>query len=576
VTDAGAPQEGADPASVAYQRAIMLAEVGHFEEALAVVEEALGEFPDDLRLRGAEASILLNLGRTREGRDILLELIGEQPEWAWAYLQLSVAEVVLDDLAAARTAADRALQIEPNQAKYHVQVAALAATGTISKADRALALERAASALELEPDVPDTLLSIAKIHRALGDTDAAKAFVARGLAIAPDDQDLHYFNAVLAGDYTKTTTYDYNGIFHLANQVGAMGDVLGMSPGNVDANQVLYGRVWGQLLRLVDAPLVAIAIVAISVGYFMGTGPTLNLLYVGAGFAAAIPLFRVVTTWAVLRRAPKGYLRRMVRGGRDAGARLGTTWFAVGAGVVGIVGLVFLREASLVRFLLLLLAVGAIAGGIGAVLWTKRYLDEAVEAGFFTATTRGFRTVKITRKGANTRFGWRCFVVLVAGVPAAMILNMTRADASPVLLIAMVAWAAPAVYELWRLRRISLQLAEDVDAPDGVTPSLIGGPLMVFATLLLAATAVFAIVRAPWAPSDRDAAGVYVQTATTGTSECTGRPASRLGCILRENEERMDELIEDMEGIEVPEIPDFEVPEIVVPTLPPVPEVVAP
>jgi hypothetical protein len=67
---------------------------------------------------------------------------------------------------------------------------------------------------------------------------------------------------------------------------------------------------------------------------------------------------------------------------------------------------------------------------------------------------------------------------------------------------------------------------------------------------------------------ERDAAGVYEPTNGSSTSDCTGRPASRLACIMDEHQERTDEIVEDLEQIE---IPDIEVPEITVPTMPPLP-----
>jgi hypothetical protein len=578
VSQETAPQP--DPAAAAVQRASMLADVGRYDDALQTVDEALGSFPDDARLLLVEGWLLLKLGRAAEAREVLAAVVASQPNQAWGMHLLSFAEAMLDNLPAARTAADRALELEPNAARYHLRVGYFAAQAPVSKADRALAHEQIASALELEPDAPATLLSAAEISRDLGEIEQAKEYVARGLAQAPEDQDLHYFRAVLAGEYTPTGPRDYGGLVHAANQVTALGEVLGMAPGNVEAGQVLFGRVWGQLLRLVDTPLIMIAVVALSIGWFMGSGPSLHNIYWGAGFAVLWPIFRLITTRTVLSRAPKGYLRRMTHGGADARLRLTGSFATLGVGVVGVLSLLWLREASLVRWLLLLLVLASIVGAAASVLWYRRYFDAAIESGIFAPTDLGFRSAKLARKSIAQSLGWRAFVLLVAGIPAAMMGSLTRADAAPVFLLAVVAWVSPLVYALWRTRVIASRLADEDHAPPGVRPSVVGGPVAGFVSLAIAAVAVLTVAQAPWLPSDRDVAETYVQIDSTSDlyDDCQGRPASRLACVIDKNQERIDEITEDLEQIEVPEfeVPDIDIPEITVPTFTSPPPVVAP
>lgn len=544
-----------DPAAAAVQHASMLADVGRYGDALEVIDEALGSFPDDPRLLGVEGWLLLKLGRAAEARDVLVAVVASQPGQAWGMHLLSIAEAMLDNVPAARTAADRALELEPDTARYHLQVAYLAARAPVSKGDRALAHERIASALELEPDAPATLLSAAEISRELGEVEQAKKYVARGLAQAPDDQGLHFFRAVLVGEYTPVGPRDYSGLTHAADQVTALGEVLGMAPGNVEAGQVLFGRVWGQLLRLVDTPLIMIAVVALSIGLVMGSGPSLHSIYWGAVFALLWPLFRLVTTRTVLSRAPKGYLRRMTHGGADARLRRTASLVTLGVGVVGVLSLLWLREASLVRWLLLLLVLASIVGAVASVLWYRRYFDAAIESGIFAPTDLGFRSSRLARTSIAQSLGWRLFVLLVAGIPAAIMSNLTRGDAAPVFLLAVVAWVSPLVYALWRTRVIASRLANEDHAPPGVRPSVVGGPLAGFVSLAVAAVAVLAVVQAPWLPSERDEAGTYVYIESTSDlyDDCQARPASRLACVIDKNQERMDEITEDLERIEVPE-----------------------
>ncbi|MDO7883099.1 tetratricopeptide repeat protein [Salinibacterium soli] len=567
MTGAGASgaSEPIDPAVLALRKAKALGDLGKLDDALTAAEEGLRHAPDDTALLTLEAWLLLKAERPAEAKPLLVELVAAQPEDALCLFLLSVAHSSLGDLKDARLAADRALELDPQTARYHLQIALLAVEGPISAADRELAIARVASALELEPESPSTLRSAAEIYRSLGDTDAAKGFVARGLAVAPQDQSLLFMRAVLIGDYTPTSATDQGGLPHVANQVTALGELLGMAPDNVQAGQVLFGRVWGQLLRLVDTPLIMIAIVALSVGAAMGSGPSLHNIYWGAGFAVVWPLFRVITTRSVLSKAPRGYLRRMTRGGADARLRLTASVVTVGIGVVGVLCLLWLREASLVRWLLLLLVVGAVVGAAASVLWYRRYFDAAIESGIFAPTELGFRSARIARSSIARSLTWRVVVLVLAGIPAAMISVLTRADAAPVLMLAVAAWVSPLVYALWRTRAIASRLADVDHAPPGVRPSLVGGPVAGVVSLAVAAVAVLAIVQAPWLPSERDAAGTYIQVDSTSDlyDDCTGRYASRLTCIVDKNEERIEEMNDDLDELD---IPDFDVP-----TLPPLP-----
>ncbi|MGX5681679.1 tetratricopeptide repeat protein [Schumannella luteola] len=571
MTDAGA-SEPLDPAVIALRKAKALGDLGKLDDALAAAEEGLRHAPDDTALLTLEAWLLLKAERPADAKPLLVELVAAQPEDALCMFLLSVAHSSLGDLKDARLAADRALELDPQTARYHLQIAFLAVEGLISAADRELAIARVASALELEPESPSTLRSAAEIYRALGDTDAAKGFVARGLAVAPQDQSLLFMRAVLIGDYTPTSATDQGGLPHVANQVTALGELLGMAPDNVQAGQVLFGRVWAQLLRLVDTPLIMIAVVALSVGIAMGTGPSLHNIYWGAVFAVVWPLFRLITTRSVLSRAPRGYLRRMTRGGRDARLRFAASFGALGVGVVGVLCLVWLREASLVRWLLLLLVAGSILGAVASVLWYRRYFDAAIESGIFAPTELGFRSARLARSGMVRSLTWRIVVLGVVSILAAMISVLTRADAAPVLIIAVVAWVSPLVYGLWRTRVIASRLADEDHAPPGVRPSVVGGPVAGVVSLALAAAAVLAVVQAPWLPSERDQPQTYVQVDSTSDlyDDCTGRYASRLTCIVDKNEERIEEMNDDFDELDIPE---FDVPEIEIPTFTPPPTV---
>ena len=577
----------ASPSQVAFQRASLLSDLERYDEALTVIDEALGQDPDDPTLLSTEGWLLLKLGRPADARSVLTELVASQPDSPWNLYLLSAAEAGLSDEKAARAAADRALELEPGTARYHLQVAYIASAGKVSATDRVTAEERVESALTLSPESPKVMLAAGEIYRALGETDKAKGYVAQGLALAPEDKDLHYLRAALAGDYTPTSNKDYGGIAHAAEQVAAMSEVLGMSPGNVEAAQTIYGRVWGQLLRLTEAPLIMLAVVTIGIGAGMGNGAGLANLYTAAVFAILWPLFRLVLASTVISRAPKGYVRRMIRPDGLGRWRVGATLATVGVGLVGVAALLWLRDAALVRWVLLLIVGGALAGGVASVFWYLRYYSAAIESGLFAATDLGFRSVTIARRSLARVIVWRMVVLLLMAPLVALISAMTRADAAPVLLFVVAAWALPPVAALWRVRARSMQLSEEEHAPKDVTPSIIGGPALGLASLAIAAVVAYGLWQAPWLPSERDLAGTYTPNNETSEefAECTGRPASRMACILEKQQERTDELTEELGEIEVPDFdvpnlpeldPDGTLPDITVPEVTPPPQVTVP
>lgn len=594
MTDGQTPSgdAAANPSQLAFQRASLLSDVGRFDEALAVIDEALGHDPDDPTLLSTEGWLLLKLGRPADARSVLAALVASQPDSPWNLYLLSAAEAGLGNEKAARAAADRALELDPNTARYHLQVAYIASAGTVSAADRVTAQERVQSALTLSPESPKVMLGAGEIYRALGETELAKGYVTQGLALAPEDKELHYLRAALAGDYTPTSNKDYGGIAYAAAQVEAMGEVLGMAPDNVEAAQTVYGRVWGQLLRLTEAPLIMLAVITVAIGAGMNNGGGLANLITGAVFAILWPLFRLVLASTVLSRAPSGYVRRMIRPTGSGAWRVAGTLVALGVGLIGVAGLLWLRDAALVRVLLLAIVGGAVAGGVASVFWYLRYYSVAIDSGIFAATNLGFRSVALARKNLGRVIVWRMVVLVLMTPLVALISVMTRADAAPVLLLVVAAWALPPAAALWRVRARSLALSEDENAPADVRPSIIGGPALGFATLAIGAVVAFGLAQAPWLPSERDSAGVYAphNDPNEEFAECTGRPANRMACILEKQQERTDELTEELGEIEIPDyeipdlpeldpdgtLPDAPAPEITVPGVTPPPQVTVP
>ncbi|CAN5363863.1 hypothetical protein BH10ACT7_BH10ACT7_16200 [soil metagenome] len=335
MSDGAAPAP--DSIGQAVQHASMLADLGRNDEALEVITQARANDPDAPQLQLTAAWLHLRLGQPGAARPLLLEAAGTQPDAAYPSYLLSVTEVALHSLAAARTHADRALELEPDSPRYHLQVAVVATGGKIAKAHRTLARARIASAIELAPENARVLQAAAELEWRMGDVTAAKALTRQALAIEPESTALLYLDAALAGEPVPGQgVKEYSSLWSIADQVGGMGNVLSSAPGHSQAGRVLFSQVWAQLMRVTSSPLVALAIVAIGIGAGMGSGPYAQMLYIAGALALFWPLLWLFIAWAITSRAPRGYARQQLRGGGGARARIAGTAIAAGMALVGV------------------------------------------------------------------------------------------------------------------------------------------------------------------------------------------------------------------------------------------------
>ena len=558
-----------DPSAVA-SRVELLVQMGRPERALEEVDAALAATPDDPRLLLAAGWVRLRLQRSAEAMPLLEQVVAAWPESPGPVYLLSIAQQNTGDVAAARASADRALELDPDDARHHLQVADTHLVGTVRRADRALARERIASALELAPEDPDRLLGAARLWSRLGDDDEARRLVARGLAVAPEHPDLLYTHASLSPD--------------AGTSARALSGLLALNPEHTEAGGLLHLRVWQQLLRVVSVPVVLTGSAALVVAFTMsdalvgGTAVFGWILLAWVGITA----LRVLP---VLLRVPRGLLRRTVRStptGRLTAPLVLVTWLGA---AWGILLLLLVRDAVVVRWSLVVLA-GAIvlAGAMGTVAH-RAMLRQVHDMGYVGPDASGLARARTLRVGFRAGVTSRLVVVgLVAVVVAAIGPGgFARPDARGVALLAAVAWTLPLLLAVWSVRSLEARLraegAEPVEPQRaaGVRGAL-GAAGLGLATAVLVVVGALALVSVPVAPGEHDADGRYVQTAREPSdrppSSCGGRPAARLACLQREREERMDDLLERMENTEVPRIDlpdldlDVEIPDLDVPVTP--------
>jgi len=556
-----------DPRAVV-SRVELLVQMGRPERALEEVDAALASLPDDAQLLATGAWVRLRLQRSTEALPMLEQVVGMHPEAQGPLYLLSIARQNTGDLAGARDAAAKALEIAPDDASHHLQLADTHLSGRVRAGDRALARERIASALELAPEDPDRLAQAARLWSRLGDDDRARALVQQGLAVAPEHEDLLYLDAALAVDAGRSAK-GYSG-------------VLALNPEHAEAGYLLHLGVWQQVLRLAEMPVLLIGAVALVVTFSMsdahvGTVPVWGivvLLWVGVTAIRVLP---------VLLQAPRGLVRRTLR---STPLRGGTVVaLAVGwAGVVAALVLLYVvRDAVAVRWFLVALAAVLVVTGANDTVLYRAMLVQARDLGYLPPDASGAARIAMLRAGLRAAAVRRALVMGVVAVVVAAVGpgGLAREDGRPVAGLAAVVWVLPVTVALWVAWRLA---ARQRAAWDGRLPvsgaaavrAGLGGAVLVVTTALLALATVAALASVPVAPNEHDADGRYVQQPRvprdpdSDVQECTGRPVARLSCIQENNRIRQEELRERMENLDVPtfDVPTVDVPTFDVPDLP--------
>jgi Flp pilus assembly protein TadD len=168
----------------AYERAEALEHMGRYDEAIAVLHQALASEPDDGDLLNLLSISLHGVGRFAEALSVADSALAAEPDVEGARHVRTSALWCLGRRTAALEAAREAVQAEPWCVRAWFDVAWIAGeTGSLEEARAA-----AAEALELDPEEPDAWR--AAVYAGLSEKETI-AQLERGLVIAPDDPALH-------------------------------------------------------------------------------------------------------------------------------------------------------------------------------------------------------------------------------------------------------------------------------------------------------------------------------------------------------------------------------------------------
>ena len=170
-----------------FHEGVRFQEKRQFEEALALFQRVAREFErQNLKEANVYAAIgyaHLNLGNFNESVAFSKKALGINEKLVQAHINASAACRFLDNLEEAQAFAQRAHELEPENA---LPLAALAAI-LASKGYASQALARAALAIRLNPESLDAIGAIASAYSRVGDMEVALPYYDRFIEKMPDD-----------------------------------------------------------------------------------------------------------------------------------------------------------------------------------------------------------------------------------------------------------------------------------------------------------------------------------------------------------------------------------------------------
>jgi thioredoxin-like negative regulator of GroEL len=521
------------------RRARLLTEAGRVERAVELVDEALGHEPDSGHLLITAAALRLQTGRPREAREILEAVVAAAPGLPGPLYLLSRARQETGDLAGARESITAALELDPSDATYHLQLADVVLDARPRRKGKALVRERVAAALELAPEDPDALLESARLLMRLGDGAAALRHVLQGLEVAPEHEGLRYAEAQLRPDD--------------AARARGLGDVLAANPAHTEAAYWLHVNAWQHLMAIADAPVWTGVVLAWATTLAMSDGWSLVVTLV-----SALLLLRLATaarrSVAVTRTMPPGYARRTATHGHRPRSRtllVGAAW----VGVVAVaVALLFVRDAVAVRWVLVALTAAELVGAAGSALVLRSLWRSGEASGLYPPGDVGAQRVDRLRVLARSMLTKRLvFAAVTTLVALGSGLRTGRADALGPMAVGAGGTILAVVALIWVQRRTVARLRADGGGERrdgrGAAGGATGAVGLAAAGVVAALAVVAGLAAVPAGPNRYDDDGAY---SLTGSSPRSG------GSGLTERERR---LLEDLRTDGPRPYPTLDIPE---------------
>lgn len=320
----------------AYDRALLLAEVGRFGDAERALRSALAEAPGDSRLLTLLAHVLRRTQRYPEALDACDAAISADPSRAAVHAERAECLIALLRDADAIAAASESVRLAPWDAAAHLVLAR--ACNAASRHDEARAA--ASRGLSLAPRDPDALVTLADVERDAGNGEEAESLARAALEVDPANRHARWLLAMLDAER-----------FRVRRSLRTLSDVARDHPASPDVISMAWPvrSLLHALRRWFSAAVVVVALAALA-----ATRWSFVLLpaRVAAGLFAA-----VVAGFALRVLVPAGELPwRSLR----AGPRLLRRATVAGAVTVAFMSLTLILYAVTPAFWLPLLALAAV------------------------------------------------------------------------------------------------------------------------------------------------------------------------------------------------------------------------
>jgi tetratricopeptide (TPR) repeat protein len=165
-------------------KAGLLADLGRYGEAEAMLKRVLAAAPDDVSARHQLANVYLQSKRHAELLEITGQLVAARPDDAVFHRLRALALKNLGDQEAAEIALDQALRLRPAEGRWHVDRALLYAHWP-GRAEEGVAA--AQEAIRLEPDSPLGYIALRMALVTLGRIAEAEQATLTAVSLDPTD-----------------------------------------------------------------------------------------------------------------------------------------------------------------------------------------------------------------------------------------------------------------------------------------------------------------------------------------------------------------------------------------------------
>ncbi len=553
------------------QQSELLAANGRNEDALALVDEALSLTPEHPMVLAQRAWLLNCLGRSAAALEAANAALYFQPDLVEALVQLSVAQNGVGDAAAAEGSLTRGLELAPEYSTLHFLYAQILASNlgdrTQKKRRRALAEAHVDTGLALSPEDPDGLRRASNIAWTLGKIDLAQYYLDRGLSFAPESIELLALRADLATAAARPTSR-FDVATREAVAMAEANKILLLEPQHRDARRKLFSGLWYEHALLTDVPIGFIAGITVTFTISFRESGTVWSPFAGTVIVLIAAAVRLLNYFVVTSKINPGFKKLVTRETRFATVRRALSafsWLAVG---LCSISAEFVRDAVAIRWILVGLALAAGAALAASVMMQYSFSESARRAGGYSNDVDSLSRIADYRRSLRARVILRTVGALFLTVILSYFSSGGREDAAPVGMIALAAMVLSPLIGVLIMRRTEKKIFEDlptgtVPLPEmyrkpGIAGLLLSGVVGCIALAILATN----IVNIPVLPNENDAIGSYVETVpstSTTQSECRGRPANRLACIIKENKERTEIGYPGFEVTDI-DISDFDMP----------------